>query len=85
MNNMHACVYAQSDMHSAYICIPYAHTPHLVLVAQIHNAAHVHLVESGEHGIRVLGTLQALRHAHTQAGHLHTPACVSGVYVCVVV
>jgi hypothetical protein len=39
--------------------------------AQVHHRLHVHLVEGGEHGGRVLRVLQAARDGLAQAGHLH--------------
>ena len=43
----------------------------LVLVAQRHDRAHVHLVEGGQHGGGVLGLLQPARDGLAQAGHAH--------------
>mmetsp|Transcript_34789 Transcript_34789/g.88123 ORF Transcript_34789/g.88123 Transcript_34789/m.88123 type:complete len:404 (+) Transcript_34789:377-1588(+) len=45
----------------------------LVLVAHIDDGRHVHLVEGGQQGVRVLRALQPLRHALPQARHLHAP------------
>lgn len=42
--------------------------------AQLHQVGHVDLVEGGQHRVRVLGALQALRHARAQPRHLHPPA-----------
>ena len=43
----------------------------LVGAAQRHDAAHIHLVEGGQHGGGVLGLLQALGDALAQARHAH--------------
>ena len=43
----------------------------LVLFAQIHDRAHVHLVEGGQHGSAVLRLLQATGNRLAQAGHLN--------------
>ena len=38
-----------------------------------HEVGHVHLVEGGEHGVRVLRLLQPVRHALAQPRHGHAP------------
>ena len=43
----------------------------LVLAAQVHHRAHVHVVERGQHGGGVLGVLQAARDGLAQLRHLH--------------
>ena len=46
----------------------------LEVSTQLHEVGHVDLVEGGQHRVRVLGALQALRHARAQPRHLHPPA-----------
>ena len=47
---------------------------YLVVRSELHKIRHVDLIECGQHGIGILGTLQPLRHARPQPGHLHPPA-----------
>ena len=49
---------------------------HLEFCAQLHEVGHVHFIEGGQHGIRVLGALQPLSYSGPQSSHLHTPADV---------
>ena len=42
----------------------------LVLAADRHNGAQVHLIEGGQHGRRVLGFFEPARDSLAQAGHL---------------
>lgn len=58
---------------------------HLEVLPELHEVGHVNLVEGGQHGVGVLGALEALGHTGTQAGHLHPPlgpAWLAGGLVC---
>ena len=46
---------------------------HLEVLPELHDVCHVNFVEGGQHGVGVLGPLEAFSHARSQAGHLHTP------------
>lgn len=46
---------------------------HLEVLPELHEVSHVNLIEGGQHGVGVLGTLEALSHTGTEPGHLHPP------------
>lgn len=46
---------------------------YLEVFPELHNVCHVNLIEGGEHGIGVLGPLEAFSHACPQPGDLDTP------------
>jgi hypothetical protein len=46
---------------------------HLEVITKGHKVGHVHLVKRGQHGVGVLGPLEALSYTCTQPGDLHTP------------
>ena len=71
--------FASGIVHSAGALV---HSAYLVVRSELHEVCHVNLVEGGQHGVGVLGALQALGHARPQPGHLHPPAQVSHSWHC---
>ena len=46
---------------------------YLEVLPEQHDVGHVNLIESSQHGIGVLCTLEALCNTGAQSGHLHPP------------
>jgi hypothetical protein len=45
------------------------------LLSDVHEAAHIYLVEGRQHGVGVLGLLQTLSDADAHAAHGHAGLC----------
>eukprot|EP00123_Amoebidium_parasiticum_P007891 comp18441_c0_seq1/m.19703 comp18441_c0_seq1/g.19703 ORF comp18441_c0_seq1/g.19703 comp18441_c0_seq1/m.19703 type:complete len:546 (+) comp18441_c0_seq1:59-1696(+) len=72
------CRAGQESRHEAQLDTVGLEEVVLELVAQSHDVAHVDLVEGGQHGVCVLGILQALGNAQAHAVHLDPAFAICG-------